>query len=190
MSNFIFTTQGYHCRYVNEERLYVHTTNTKQTLLRDRLTQPEPELLQRIAGNLFRPDLGVESSLTAPNISLGGVNLLGLLEDLPEQEQEAENWDTDVGSEEVGELVRAPRSLGEDLEAVEDDDQSEVHEGNPSKVWLRLTLEGKSVAVNTLSDESLTEVGVSVADGAPCEQLSNGGKVLEPQEDSVGTSAD
>ena len=156
------------------------------------LAQPEPELLKCVPGNLLRPDLSVKSSLTGPDVGLGRVDELAALEYLPKSVQENEDGNTDVGSEEGGKLVGTPSTLGlsEDLEAVEDDDQSEVDESNPGGVGLPLALKDQGVAVDTLGDQCLTEAGVGVADSAPGEKLGDGGQVLEPQEDGVGASGD
>ncbi len=62
---------------------------------------------------MFRPDLGVKSSLSAPDIGLGRVDNLAALEDLPETVEEEKDWHTNVGSEEAGEFGGAPVFLGE-----------------------------------------------------------------------------
>ena len=71
----------------------------------------------------------------------------------------------------------------EDIEAVKDDDESEVGEGEPCSIWLELALEDESVTVYTLGIERLVELDVGYADRAPCEERGDSGQVLEPIED-------
>jgi hypothetical protein len=53
------------------------------------------------------------TSLAAPDIRLGGIDHLSLLEDLPKYEENNENRDANVRCKEIGDFVMAPRSLGE-----------------------------------------------------------------------------
>ena len=92
----------------------------------DRLAQPEPELLQHIPGVLFRPDFSVQSSLARPDIGLSRLDKLGPLEDLPENVQEHEDGNADIGNEEAADGVVLLRPWvvvpSEDIETVEEDD--------------------------------------------------------------------
>jgi hypothetical protein len=152
---------------------------------RRRLAQPSPELSNHGRGDMLVPDLGVERSLAAPDVGLGGVDKLGALEDLPEDVEHEEDGDTDVGSEEGGELIRAPGADGEDLEAVEEDDQDEVDEGDPGRVWLEPALEDERVSIDALEHQGLAELDEGDADAAPGEEVGNRHQVLEPVEDGV-----
>lgn len=154
------------------------------------LTQPEPNLLKHIPGNLFWPDLSIKRSLAAPNIRRSRIDELRTLEDLPKSVEENEDSHTNVRREEVRDLRCSPRMYREHLEAVEDDDQSEVRERCPGNVWLALAPEEQSAAIDTLKLLCLPEARVGVANGAPGEELGNGGQVLEPGEDCVGASRD
>lgn len=71
----------------------------------------------------------------------------------------------------------------EDVESVEDDDDGEVREREPSGIWLELALEHERVAVHSLGLECLVELDVREADRAPGEERGDGGQVLEPAED-------
>lgn len=64
------------------------------------------------------------------------------------------------------------------FKSVEDDDEGEIKESEPSGVWLEMALEDESVAVNTLCFERLIELDVGEADGTPCEERGDGGQVL------------
>lgn len=75
-----------------------------------------------------------------------------------------------------------------DIKSVEDDDHSEVEEGEPRSVWLEVRPEHESVTVNSLSLERLMKLDVGNADRAPCEEGSDGGQVLEPAEDDGWTA--
>jgi hypothetical protein len=70
------------------------------------------------------------------------------------------------------------------VEAVEEDDHDEVDQGEPGSVWLEMTLEDKSVAVNPLGFEGLVELEIGNADRAPGEEGGNGSQVLEPCENN------
>lgn len=70
-----------------------------------------------------------------------------------------------------------------DVESVEENDHGEVEEGEPCSVWLEMTLEDKSVAVDPLRLERLMELDVGDADRAPCEEGGDCDQVLEPAED-------
>lgn len=139
---------------------------------------------------MFGPDFCVHGRLATPNVCLCRLDHFRALEDLPEGEQDEENWNTHVGREEIGKLRRSPWSCGENFEAVEQDDQSEVSEGYPRSVRLPYTLENKGIAVDTLGDKRLAELDVGKTHTAPGEELGNGGQVLEPCEDAVCSGAD
>jgi len=130
--------------------------------------------------------------LAGPNVGLGWTDKLGTLKDLPEQVEDEEDGDVDVGSEEVL-VVKVPFLTGwvdEDGESVEDDDDGEEDESKPGSIWLEAGPEDQSVAVNTLGNESFAEANVGKADGDPGEELSNGDNVLEPVEDGKGVVGD
>lgn len=152
------------------------------------LTKPEPKPLKSIAGYLLRPYFCVKRGLATPEICLLWLHHLGALEHLPEDEEEEEDQNANIGSEEVGKLVRSPWALSEDLEAVEEDDERKVGKRHPGEVRLPLALEDHRVAVDILSETGLVETGEGVANRAPCEERGNCGQVLEPREDLVGAS--
>ena len=166
-----------------EDTTQAHATNT-------RLAKPEPELLKSVTRDLLRPNLRIKRRLTAPDIRFSWVDHLGSLEDLPEGIEETEDCNADVGSEEAGQLIGSPRSGGEDLETVEENDEGEVRKASPGNVGLPFALEDHSATVDVLGNACRTEPGVCVGDGAPSEKRRDGGQVLEPPEDLVGTSAD
>lgn len=159
------------------------TTNTSST-------QPEPELLESITRDLHRPNLRIERRLTAPYIRFRRVDHLGSLEHLPESKEETKDRNTNIGCEEVGQLIRSPGSGGEDLEAVEENDEGEVDKGRPGDIRLPLAREDHGVAVDVLGNACLAEPGVCVGNSAPSEERGDCGQVLEPPEHLVGTSAD
>jgi hypothetical protein len=151
------------------------------------LTQPEPELLEDVPGDLFGPNLSIKGCFSTPDVGVGWLDKLGALEYLPERVEQEENGHTNVSSEEISELTGSPLAgMGEDSKAVEEDDQTKVDQGEPSKVWLIRRPEHQSLAINTLRNESLAELDVGNANAAPGEELGNGGEVLEPQKDVVG----
>lgn len=101
------------------------------------LTQPEPELLEYVSRDLFRPDLSVKRRLSTPDIGMSRVNKLRAFEYLPEAIEQEEDGHADVSGEEISELTAAPLAgVGEDGKTVEDDDYAEVRQSEPSKVWL------------------------------------------------------
>lgn len=81
-----------------------------------------------------------------------------------------------------------PVAFSEDSKTIEEDDDSEVNEGEPGSVWLEAALEEEFVAVHVLSDEGLSELNVGNQDGEPGEEIGNSGEVLEPAKDVVGTA--
>jgi len=81
-------------------------------------------------------------------------------------------------------------ALDEDGEAIEDDNNTEIDEGEPCRVWLPLGLEDECVAVDVLSDERGAEAKICNADGDPGEELSDCYEILEPQENVVGSGRD
>jgi len=136
---------------------------------------------------LFRPDLSVQSSLSTPDICLSWVDKLCLLEDTPESPETEVNGDSNVSGDEV---VLGPVSMREYLPAVEENDHGEENKRAPCSVWLELALEDEVVTIDALSNHGLAEAEVGNTDGAPCEQLRNGGQVDEPVEDEVGAARD
>lgn len=152
------------------------------------LAQPEPELLNDVLRDLFRPDLSIERSLATPDVSLRWLDHLRTLEDLPEYEQEEVDQNADVRREKAGQLIGSPWGLGEDLEAVENDDQREVDHGGISNIRRPLCPEDQCAPVDTLSGEGPAEPEVGEDDRVPREELGNSSQILEPKEDLVGTS--
>jgi len=136
---------------------------------------------------LFRPDLSVQSSLSTPDISLSWVDKLGLLEDTPEAPQTEVNGNSNISSDEV---ILGPVAVGENLPAVKENDHGKENKRAPCSVWLELALEDEVVTVDALGDHGLAEAKVGDTDGAPCEQLRNGGQIDEPVEDEVGAARD
>jgi len=173
-----------------EERTNEPQQHYKTDYSHAQLAKPEPELLKSVARDLLRPNLSIERSLSTPDVSLGRVDLLGALENLPEDEEEGEDGDTNVGGEEVSQLVGSPVLLGKHLETVEEDDEGKVHKGGPGSVWLPSAPEDQAVAVDILSDLSLAEADICVADGAPGEERGDSDQVLEPRKHLASATAD
>lgn len=69
-----------------------------------------------------------------------------------------------------------------DIKPIEDNNEGEVDEREPSCVWLEPGPEYKSVTVNTLCLQCLVELHICNTDRAPGEEGGNGGQVLEPVE--------
>jgi len=127
----------------------------------------------------------VDGVLPRPNVRLGRLDHLRVLEELPGEEQDREDGHVDVRREEVRrrEHPRLARSLlDEDVEAVEDDDDGEEAQREPGRVRLELALEDERVAVDVLREQRLAEAQIRDADANPGEQLRDGDEVLEPEE--------
>lgn len=150
-----------------------------------RLCNPVPDLLDEVLGHLLGPNLGVEGGLAGPDVCVLGLDECGTLEDLPEGIEGKVDGDADISGDEV---LDGPVSGCEDIEAVEDDDDGEVGEGEVCGVGLEPGAEDQVLAVNSLSDQGLAELDEGDADGHPCEEVGNGGEVLEPAED-IGCTA-
>jgi len=134
---------------------------------------------------LFRPVeiLGIQSCLTRCDIRVGCIDEVSPLEDLPEEVEDEEDWDADVGSEEVSNIPMLVARANKDIEAVEDNDQAEEDQGNPGQIGLEVRPEHQGVTVNALCLEGGVELDVGQANGAPSEEGGDGGQVLEPCED-------
>lgn len=117
------------------------------------------------------------------------VDHLGALEYLPEGEQEPKDRNTNISRKESRQFLRTPRSRGEDLETVKENNQDKVRKGEPGGVWLKWGGEDQSAAIDTLRRKSLAKADVREADRRPGKELGNRSQVLEPEEDLVGTSA-
>ncbi|KAM5489732.1 hypothetical protein MaudMau93_003098 [Microsporum audouinii] len=142
------------------------------------LRDPEPYLLDDVSWDLLWPLDGVHGGLAGEDVSLGGWNPSGPLENLPEDEKTEVDGDTDVGGEEGLEFKGS-----EGIEAVEEDDDGEEDEGDPGEVRLEWGLEDESVTVDTLGLEGGMEADVRNQNADPVEEGGNGGEVLEPDED-------
>jgi len=151
------------------------------------LGKPEPELLENVPWNLLGPNLSVNGSLTGVEVDLAGLVGLGALDDLPSEEEDEEDGDTNVGGEEVGDV---PLALAEDLEFAEDQDEAEVDERAPGEVRLERRLEHEGVAVNALRLKGLLEFDVGDGDAAPGEKIGGGDEAGEPEEDVAATIGD
>lgn len=69
-------------------------TTKRETTFSSR--NPEPNPLEPILRHNLRPLLSVERGLAGPNVSLGGFDELGALEELPENEEADVDGDDDV----------------------------------------------------------------------------------------------
>ena len=122
----------------------------------------------------------IKGCLSSVDVRLRRVNPVRALEDFPERIQEEIDGDSNVRGDEV--LVAPWRP---DVEAVEDDNEGEVDEGEVGEVWLEGRLEDEGVAVDALGFEGLVELNVCEADAAPGEETGDCGQVLEPFENDV-----
>lgn len=149
------------------------------------LRNPEPNPLKDVPWNLYRPVLilGIKRSLSSRDISVRRLVHLRALEDLPECEQQEEDWDTDICGKEIRYVPSTVVRASKDCESIEDDDHGEVSEGGPSCIWLEMTLEDQGITINSLRLEGMVEENVRNADRAPREQGGNGGQILEPCKD-------
>jgi hypothetical protein len=70
---------------------------------KDYLRNPEPNLLEEVLWDLIWPlvILGIKRRLTSRDISISWVDEVCTLEDLPEQVKDEEDWNANVGSEEI-----------------------------------------------------------------------------------------
>jgi len=154
------------------------------------LRNPEPNLLNDVPWNQLRPIavLGIQCGFSALDISIGWVNPLGTLEDLPEKEHEDVDWYTDIGGKEVANIPVRVVLANEDVESGKDDDQAKEDQSEPCSVWLESGLEDQGVTVDSLILECLVELDVGNADGDPGPEGSDGNNVLEPGESLGGTT--
>jgi len=112
---------------------------------------------------------------------------LGALDELPAEEEDEEDGDTNVRGKEVSGVEVA---MGEDNKVAEDQDESEVAQGEPGEVRLEGGLEHERVAVNPLGFEGLLELDVGDRNAAPGEKVGSGDEGREPQEDLVAAIID
>lgn len=63
-----------------------------------RSCNPKPDPLKEIPRILLRPDLSVQSRLASPQIGFRRLDELGLLVELPEEEEAEVDWDDDVSA--------------------------------------------------------------------------------------------
>jgi hypothetical protein len=92
--------------------LRVSQSNKKNKDAREmllRLCNPKPDLLDEVSRDLFRPDLSIQSRLASPEIGFRGLDELGLLVKLPEEEEAEIDWDDDVSTGKK-ELARGTRA--------------------------------------------------------------------------------
>jgi hypothetical protein len=111
-----------------------------------KLSNPEPDLLEEVTRNFFRPDLIINCTFAAPDIGLHGTDEAWSLPDFPDDIEAEEYRNVDVGNEKVL-SVEGRNECGE---AVEDDNDAEVAEREPGRVWLEARFEDQGVAVNVL----------------------------------------
>jgi len=143
---------------------------------------PEPNPLDNVSWLWVGPlsILSIQGRLSGCNIGVFWLDYWRPLENLPEAIEEEEDRDADVGGQEIRYIPVLMVLANKDVETVKEDNEGKEDEGCPSGVWLEMTLEYKSVAINALSIERLVKLDVSKADGAPGEEASNGGQVLKP----------
>jgi len=184
ITNYRVKSVHYQIRvYPQLNQTYSLRKRNKANLLR----YPEPDPLKNISWHGNLPLLGIQCSLTTPDICFSWIDEAGALEDLPESVEEEEDGNTNIRGEEIGDV---PFAVGEDFPSIEEDDDGKVDEGEPGSVWLEWGLEDEPIAIDALSDESGAESQIGDADAAPCEELSDRGQVLKPLEDHVGTGGD
>ena len=82
---------------------------------------------------MIRPDLRVNSRLSGVEIHFAGLVGLGTLDNLPSKEEDEEDRNTNVGSEEVGDIEVA---LSENGKVAEDQNKGEIAKCEPSGIWL------------------------------------------------------
>jgi len=67
--------------------------------------KPEPKLLHKVLWNLLRPNLIINRSLSAPDISLGWIHPFGSLKELPKDERDEEDGNADIAIRGVSNFV-------------------------------------------------------------------------------------
>jgi len=108
-----------------------------------------------------------------------------LLEELPSDEQQGEQRQVDVGDNKVG-SVEVTR--GEDLPAIEDDDDNTPEQTVVGGVWLKLAPVQELGPVDPLSVATLLEADIRERDGSPGDETSKRGQIRQPIQSSRSTS--
>jgi hypothetical protein len=150
-----------------------------------RSCNPRPDLLKEVPRDLLRPDLSVKSRLASPEIGFRSLDELGLLVKLPEEEEAEVDRDDNVSAgKEVsimnkcisGEGREDPESnlrsdevldrpvrlasdgvVGEDLPAIEHDDDDEEDQRSIGCEGLEVRVEGSVCACDTLGVTGFAE---------------------------------
>jgi len=106
---------------------------------------------------LLRPDFVVYCRLACPQIGITALDEAGTFEDLPEQEKTKIDGDTDVSGDKIGDMPVASRK---DFPTVENNDDAEEDERNPSGVGLSERLEWECITRHALSLEMRMESNI------------------------------
>ena len=89
---------------------------------------------------------------------------LRTLDDLEAEVQDQDEWDVEVGREE---LLGVPEAMDEDRVALREDDDGEGDEASPCGVWLEGCRPRKFAAVDALTLAAVVEAQVDHADDDP-----------------------
>jgi len=147
------------------------------------LGNPVPDLLKEVARNILRPYLAVDCMFARPYIGFSSADETWSLDNLPNNVQSEKDWNSNVRNEEVLNL----EATNEGCEPVENDNNREVDEGEPSSEWLAYRFEDERVTVDILSYECRTESKIRNANGNPSEKLGDCRDIYEPSEHGLRT---
>lgn len=113
-----------------------------------------------------------------------GTNL-GAVPQLPSDDWDNEDRNTDIRSDKVGGI---PVALQEDGESGHEGDDGGADESHPRGVWLQRALPRQRVAVDTLRLERGIETNVAKGERGPCDQTSNSAEIQKPAEGLRGAA--
>lgn len=148
------------------------------------LSNPEPDFLNEIPWVVFWPYYCINGCLASVDISLRRIDPSGSLEELPEEEEAEIDGNTNV----IGDKGLIGETSGNAVETVQQDDYREEDDTGPCCVWLEFGFENEGVSVDSLCPQSLMESKVGNQDRNPREESGDGGQILEPLENCVGTT--